>query len=57
MTVVLDVYRRSLGDQFCDDILLGRAVIVPPEMWAKRSQTTTSIKEIPHKQKKKKRNR
>ncbi len=57
MTVVLDVYRRSLGDEFFDDILLGRAVLVPPEMWTKRSQLQpmTLVKEISHKKKKKKR--
>jgi hypothetical protein len=35
MTVVLDVYRRSLGDEFYDDVLLGRTILVSPQMLAK----------------------
>ena len=35
MTVVLDVYRRSLGNEFFDDILLGRTILVSPEMLSK----------------------
>lgn len=35
MTVVLDVYRRSLGDEFFDDILLGRTILVAPKMLEK----------------------
>ncbi len=39
MTVVLDVYCHSLGDEFFDDILLGRTVLVSPEMLAKNLNT------------------
>ncbi|CAF3482812.1 unnamed protein product [Rotaria socialis] len=43
MTVVLDVYRRSLGDQFFDDILLGRTILVAPEMLEKNSKNETVV--------------
>ncbi|CAF1061201.1 unnamed protein product [Adineta steineri] len=39
MTVVLDVYRRSLGEEFFNDILLGRTVVVSPEMLTKNLNT------------------
>lgn len=35
MTIVLDVYRRSFGDEFFYDTLLGRTILVSPEMLAK----------------------
>ena len=34
-TVVLDVFRRALGDEFFNDTLLGRTILVSPEMIAK----------------------
>ncbi|CAF4722195.1 unnamed protein product [Rotaria sp. Silwood1] len=41
MTVVLDVYRRSLGDEFFDDILLGRTILVSPDMLEKNLNNET----------------
>ncbi|CAF0900128.1 unnamed protein product [Rotaria sordida] len=46
MTVVLDVYRRSLGDEFFDDILLGRTILVSPEMLTKNLNNETLVSPI-----------
>ncbi|CAF0937203.1 unnamed protein product [Adineta steineri] len=43
MTVVLDVYRRSLGEEFFNDILLGRTVVVSPEMLTKNLNTEIQL--------------
>ena len=43
MTVVLDVYRRSLGNAFFDDILLGRTILVSRKMLEKNINNETLI--------------